>query len=168
MFSIFVLFFSCFHKVGSFFTFISLSRLFFSVNCKLFICPRPSCCLVPFLQSWRLSCRAQQCSYVITALWSLSITFFCPDATLCVWTLQGPVNPSPWHLSGIPRTNFFSLEWEQWNKSSHMAVYLTCWIYFLCECVRAVCAWEISWTLGQSDVLLNRKLYWDWGQTVLK
>lgn len=27
------------------------------------------------------SCRAQQCSCVITALWSLSLTFFLPDAT---------------------------------------------------------------------------------------
>lgn len=64
------------------------------------------CALVPSLQSWCSSCRAQQCSYVITALWSLSITFFCPDATPCVWTLWGPVNPSPWHLSGSPRTDF--------------------------------------------------------------
>lgn len=66
------------------------------------------CSRVPSLRSWRSSCRAQQCSYVITALWSLSITFFCPDATLCVWTLWGPVNPSPWHLSGSSKNRFLT------------------------------------------------------------
>lgn len=64
--------------------------------------------LAPSLWSWRLSCRAQQCSYVITALWSLSITFLCPDARRCVWTLgqdQWILNPR------TQRTHFLLKHW---------------------------------------------------------
>lgn len=57
--------------------------LFFFCNSR--ICSFwSSVLLVQSLCSWSSSCKAQQCFYVITALWSLSITFFCPDATRCL------------------------------------------------------------------------------------
>lgn len=52
------------------------------------------------------SCRAQQSCSVITALWSLSRTFFSPDATPVGLDSGGRANPSPWHLPRRPRNHF--------------------------------------------------------------
>lgn len=49
------------------------------------------------------SCRAQHSSYVITALWSLSTTFFSPDATPAAPSTLAPTPPIP---PGGPGTLF--------------------------------------------------------------
>lgn len=82
------------------------------------ICPRQWPPSIPPCSS----CRAQQSSYVITALWSLSRTFFSPDATQVGLDLGGPVNPSAWHLPDSPGIIFLSaaaqMEWGVLEKDA--------------------------------------------------
>lgn len=83
----------------------------------------------------------------------------------CVWTLCGPVNPSPWHLSGNPRTNFERRQ-PSWNEWEIWRFYLAsrrrgaCMWACMCVCV-SVCARQlevlkISLSLGQSDDVLAK------------